>query len=101
MEKPTKAFARSTENITASTQALFVMEKNYKHIAANGNIYYFNSNGVRVKSKFISIRENGSTNVYYFGKSGKAYRGWHTIKGKKYYFYQGNRNKCRSACTRH
>ena len=67
----------------------FVMEKNYKHIAANGNIYYFNSNGVRVKSKFISIRENGSTNVYYFGKSGKAYRGWHTIKGKKYYFYQG------------
>ena len=67
----------------------FAMEKNYKYVAANGSIYYFGSKGYRAKNKFITLTENGRKNTYYFGKNGKAYQGWYTIKGKKYYFYRG------------
>jgi len=67
----------------------FAMEKNYKYVAANGSIYYFGSKGYRAKNKFITLTENGRKNTYYFGKNGKAYKGWYTIKGKKYYFYRG------------
>lgn len=65
------------------------MCKNYKWVTDKGTIYYFGSDGVRVKSSFIAIKENSKKRTYYFGSNGKAYKGWHTIKGKKYYFYQG------------
>ena len=42
-----------------------------------------------MKSKFVTISKNGKKNTYYFGSNGKAYKGWHKIKGKKYYFYRG------------
>ena len=67
----------------------FYMLKNYKYVTPAGTIYYFDSNGVRVKNKFVTINENGKKNTYYFGSNGKAYKGWHKIKGKKYYFYRG------------
>ena len=67
----------------------FYMLKNYKYVTPAGTIYYFDSKGVRVKSKFVTISENGKKNTYYFGSNGKAYKGWHKIKGKKYYFYRG------------
>ena len=58
----------------------FAMEKNYKYVAANGSIYYFGSKGYRAKNKFITLTENSRKNTYYFGKNGKAYKGWYTIK---------------------
>lgn len=67
----------------------FAMQKNYKYVSAAGNIYYFGSKGYRIKNKFVTIKENNRKNTYYFGKNGKAYKGWYTIKGKKYYFYRG------------
>lgn len=65
------------------------MRTNYKLVTAKGTIYYYGSDGVRVKSTFVTIKENNKNRTYYFGSNGKAYKGWHTIKGKKYYFYQG------------
>nr|WP_294664714.1 GH25 family lysozyme [uncultured Blautia sp.] len=68
----------------------FAMQKNYKYVASSERIYYFGSKGYRIKNQFVTIKENGRKNTYYFGKSGRAYKGWHTIKGKKYYFYRGS-----------
>ena len=59
-------------------------------MASSERIYYFGSKGYRIKNQFVTIKENGRKNTYYFGKSGRAYKGWHTIKGKKYYFYRGS-----------
>lgn len=63
---------------------------NHKLMTAKGVIYYYGSNGVRVKNTFVTIKENNKKKTYYFGSNGKAYKGWHTINGKKYYFYKGN-----------
>lgn len=62
------------------------MVKNKKIVLPTGDIYYFDPKGVRVENKFVTIKEGKSNNVYYFGASGIAYKKWHTIKGKKYYF---------------
>ena len=67
------------------------MYKNKKLIYKDGNIYYVGNNGVRFSNGFCKIKENGKTNTYYFDKKGRAYKGWHTINGKKYYFYKGNK----------
>ena len=42
-----------------------------------------------MNSGFAKIQENGKINTYYFNKEGKAYKQWHKIKGKWYYFYPG------------
>lgn len=55
----------------------------------DGNIYYYGADGARYNSGFAQITENGVIHTYYFNKQGKAYKQWHTIKGKKYYFYPG------------
>ena len=55
----------------------------------DGSIYYYGPDGARYNSGFVRIEENGRVNTYYFNKQGKAYKQWHTIKGKKYYFYPG------------
>ena len=65
------------------------MKKNVKYISKAGKVYYYGKNGVRVNSGFTEIVENGKTNTYYFSKSGAAYKGWHRIRGKQYYFYVG------------
>ncbi|MDO4272810.1 MAG: GH25 family lysozyme [Eubacteriales bacterium] len=67
------------------------MYKNRKIISKAGNIYYLGSDGVRYSNGFYQIKENGKTNTYYFAANGRAYKGWHTINGKKYYFYKGNK----------
>lgn len=55
----------------------------------DGSIYYYGPDGARYNSGFVQIEENGQVNTYYFNKQGKAYKQWHTVKGKKYYFYPG------------
>ena len=67
----------------------FAMEKNYKYVAANGSIYYFGSKGYRAKNKFYHPHREWQEEYLLFWKNGKAYKGWYTIKGKKYYFYRG------------
>lgn len=67
----------------------FELRTNYKYIDSSGNIYYFDKNGIRVQNKFYSITVGKQKLTYYFDRNGKAYKGWHTIKGKKYYFYNG------------
>ena len=56
-----------------------------KLVKVDGSIYYVDKNGARVSNKFLTK----SNKTYYFGSNGKAYKGWHTINGKKYYFYKG------------
>lgn len=64
--------------------------RSQKIIAGDGNIYYVSSYGRCADFGFINIQENGKKNTYYFGTDARAYKGWHTINGKKYYFYNGN-----------
>lgn len=66
------------------------MYKSKKVIDKDGNIYYAGSNGWCCDFGFKTIKENGKKNTYYFGKNARAYKGWHTINGKKYYFYKGS-----------
>ncbi len=73
---------------------LFESKKGYaftnrKRIGTDGNIYYYGEDGARLNKGFAQIKENGKTNTYYFNKEGKAYKQWHKIKGKWYYFYPG------------
>ena len=66
------------------------MYKNRRVTRANGDIYYFGSDGVRYESGMTQVNENGKVYTYYFQKNGKAYKGWLTLEGKKYYFYKGS-----------
>lgn len=67
--------------------------KNCKLVTNSGIIYYIDSSGLRCENKFCRITSNGTSYTYYFGSNGRAYKGWHTINGKKYYFYKGNSRK--------
>lgn len=69
---------------------LAYLYRSQKIIAEDGNIYYVSSYGRCADFGFINIPENGKKNTYYFGTDARAYKGWHTINGKKYYFYKGN-----------
>lgn len=60
-----------------------------RKIIRNGNIFYADANGYRYTGGFHTFVENGERNTYYFGANGRAYKGWHVIDGKKYYFYKG------------
>ncbi len=60
-----------------------------RRIIKNGNIFYAGEDGVRFNGGFLTVDIDGQKGTYYFGKNGKACRGWHVIKGKKYYFYKG------------
>ena len=62
---------------------------NRKRIGTDGNIYYYGEDGVRLNKGFAQIKEKGKINTYYFNKEGKAYKQWHKVKGKWYYFYPG------------
>lgn len=73
---------------------LFESKKGYaftnrKRIGKDGNIYYYGEDGARLNKGFAQIKENGKINTYYFNKEGKAYKQWHKVKGKWYYFYPG------------
>lgn len=62
---------------------------NRKRITKEGDIYYYGEDGARLNSGFAKITEKGKVNTYYFNRQGKAYKQWHTVNGKKYYFYPG------------
>ncbi len=64
-----------------------------KVIARDGRIHYVNEDGTASCNGFQTIEENGSKNTYFFDKNGCAYKGWHKINGKKYYFYKGTSEK--------
>ena len=66
------------------------MYRNHRVTRTNGDIYYFGSDGVRYEGGMTQVTEKGKVNTYYFQKNGKAYKGWLTLKGKKYYFYNGS-----------
>lgn len=69
------------------------MYKKRKIIRSNGDIYYLGSDGAAYTEGFLKLKENGNTNTYYFGRNGKAHKGWLTLKGKSYYFYKGKSQK--------
>lgn len=69
------------------------MHTNKKIISNKKEIYYVGSNGVCYTNGFHKVKQSGRYYTYYFDKNGKAYTGWHTIKGKKYYFYKGTSAK--------
>lgn len=58
-------------------------------VTKTGNIYYFGSNGARCENGLYKVKINGETKTFYFHKNGKAHKGWLTLRGKKYYFYNG------------
>lgn len=62
------------------------MVKSKKLTNSKGNIYYLDEKGVRAENKFVRLQEGSKQWTYYFGSNGIAYKGWHTIEGKKYYF---------------
>lgn len=66
------------------------MFKSRRVTRANGDIYYFGSDGVRYENGMYRVTENSGKHTYYFQKNGKAYKGWLTLKGNKYYFYKGS-----------
>ena len=66
------------------------MYENRRVTRANGDIYYFGSDGVRYESGMTQVNENGKVHTYYFQKNGKAYKGWLTLEGRKYYFFKGS-----------
>lgn len=66
------------------------MYKDRRVTRTNGDIYFFGSDGVRYNGGMTQIIEDGKAHTYYFQKNGKAYKGWLTLKGKKYYFYKGS-----------
>ena len=70
-----------------NTQNAYLLYSNQKIVSSAGNIYYFDKNGARTDSKFLTITENGKKNTYYFGKNGIAYKGWKTISKKKHFFF--------------
>lgn len=69
------------------------MCKNTKIIRSNGDIYFAGKDGACYKNGIYKIKENGVIHTYYFQKNAKAYKGWLTVKGKKFYFYKGNSQK--------
>ena len=66
------------------------MFKSRRVTRSNGDIYYFGSNGVRYENGMHKVTESTGEHTYYFQKNGKAYKGWLTLNGKKYYFYKGS-----------
>lgn len=69
------------------------MYKSRKIIRSNGDIYYLGSDGAAYTEGLLKLKENGITNTYYFHEDGRAHKGWLTLKGKKYYFYNGKSQK--------
>lgn len=65
-----------------------VLYKNKKAVNKAGDIYYFGKYGTRFANRFMTLKEKGKSNRYYFGSNGKAYKGWHKIDGKWYYFHK-------------
>ena len=66
------------------------MYKNRRLTRKNGDLYFFDKDGVRYQNGMYRVKENGVYHTYYFQKNGKAYKGWLTYQGKKYYFYKGS-----------
>ena len=65
------------------------MYADHLRLFSSGDVYYYGADGVRVNKGLTKITRNGVTYTYYFNKAGKAYKGWHVIRGKSYYFYGG------------
>lgn len=66
------------------------MFKSRRVTRSNGDIYYFGSDGVRYENGMYRVTEKTGEHTYYFQKNGKAYKGWLTRNGQKYYFYKGS-----------
>ena len=62
---------------------------NYKVVSKNMDVAYYGADGARIRNSFQPIEEKGVVRTYYFGQNYLAYKGWHRINGKLYYFYAG------------
>lgn len=72
--------------------------KNKKLTAKSGNVYYATSTGEIYTKGFLTIKESGKKNTYYFNKNGKAQKGWKKLGGKWYYF-TSIKGIMRKSCT--
>lgn len=58
-------------------------------IGTNGQVYYFGKNGVQQRG-WVKLEYNGKPYYHFFSLlNGAAYRGWHSVGGKLYYFRGG------------
>ena len=55
-----------------------------------GDIYYFGKRRCTLREWNVQNQGKSGEHTYYFQKNGKAYKGWLTLNGKKYYFYKGS-----------
>ena len=64
-----------------------VMRKNLKYVYKNGAIYYYKYNGEMATDGWRVLTENGKKHVYYFCRTGNAFKSWHKIGGNEFFFY--------------
>ena len=69
----------ATTEVTAQTAE--VAQNKPKIVQENGQSYYKDASGKKVKNKFVTVGKK----TYYFGKSGAMEKGW-MKKGKAYYY---------------
>lgn len=67
-----------------------VMKKNLKYVYKNGAIFFYKYNGEMATDGWRAITENGKRHVYYFCRTGNAFKSWHKIGGNEFFFYTNN-----------
>lgn len=72
--------------------------KNKKLTTTSGNVYYATADGSIYTKGFLTIKENGKKNTYYFKSGGKAQKGWKKI-GKNWYYFTSVKGVMRKSCT--
>ena len=77
-----------TEEVTKEAEAK--VTNAFWRNPADGKRYYFNSNGVKLKNRWLHYTDG---NTYYLGADGAAYEGFKKIDGKTYYFWD---SRCKS-----
>lgn len=71
---------------------------NKKLTATSGNVYYATANGSIYTKGFLTLKESGKKNTYYFNKNGKAQKGWKKL-GTNWYYFTSNKGVMRKNCT--
>ena len=91
-------YALTGENKVDGTYYFFDTARGYVTenklcLSKDGNVYYYGKDGLRYTGGLLKVKVNGETRTYYFNKQGKAYKSWHIIGKKRYYFYGGRDEK--------
>ncbi len=72
----------SAATTEVTNEAAEITQNKEKIVKENGESYYKNATGKKVKNKFVTVGKK----IYYFGKNGAMEKGW-MKKGKNYYFF--------------